>query len=82
MKQQNITFFQNQKIPISQYEGWIIILVFNHLIKNREGRNLSIQKKNFKVMTKICLKPGGILYRMKVNLIREVHRKLLELMNK
>lgn len=33
-------------------------------------------------MTKICLKPGGILYRMKVNLIREVHRKLLELMNK
>lgn len=45
MKQQNITFFQNQKIPISQYEGWIIILVFNHLIKNREGRNLSIQKK-------------------------------------
>lgn len=44
MKQQNITIFQNQKLPISKYEEGKVI-IFKPLIKNREGHNLSIQKK-------------------------------------
>lgn len=43
--------------------------------------SIPLYSKN-KIMTKICLNPGSVLYRMKMNLIREVYRKLMDLMKK